>query len=317
MIVTVTPAPAIDWTAHVKDFVFGAVNRIDSSTREPNGKGLNVSWALHRAEVPTVAVFPGGGETAGFMARKLSEADLEHVLVPTALDVRTNLTLVTEGEPTKLNEPGVPLTEEQSTALVDAALEAGARAQAILLCGSHPAGFTGEHVSRLIEGAHAAGVECVVDTSGAALEHVIPLRPDLIKPNVHELAELRGRDLRTMADVVAAARETCADGTKAVLASLGPDGAVYVSADRVVLAQARDVPFINSVGAGDALLAGFMSHDGDAADRLASAVLWASSAVACPTTLFPVRDELRERITVTEWDGAEIPLSEPGLAPTA
>lgn len=313
MIVTVTPAPAIDWTAHVARFDWEAVNRIESSSREPSGKGLNVSWALHRAGVPTSAVFPGGGGTAEFMTTTLAKAGLGHVLVPTAHDVRTNLTLVTGGHATKLNEPGSPLTQEQSSALVDAALAATDGARAILLCGSHPAGFTSEHVARLARGARDLDVECVLDTSGPALEHAISLAPDLIKPNVHELAELCRRDLTSLSDVIAAAREVCAKGVGTVLASLGADGAVLVSVERAVVASVHDIPFVNSVGAGDALLAGFMSHEDDSADRLEEAVLWASSAVSCPTTLFPVREDLRDLIDVSDWDGVNVPLSEPGI----
>lgn len=315
MIVTLTPAPAIDWTAHVDSFTWGAVNRIGASSREPSGKGLNVSWALHRAGVATTAVFPGGGGTAEFMASTLREAGLDHVLVPTEHEVRTNLTLVTGGEATKVNEPGFALTDQQATALVDDALAAARAARAVLLCGSHPAGFTSEHVGRLAAGARALGVDCVLDTSGPALAQAVALDPDLIKPNVHELADLCGKELCSIADVVAAAREVCARGTRAVLASLGADGAVHITTERAVLASAHDVPFVNSVGAGDALLAGFMAGEGDPADRLATAVLWASSAVACPTTLFPVREDLRAKIAVTDWDGTDIPLSEHGLAP--
>lgn len=313
MIITLTPSPAIDWTAHVDTFTWGAVNRIGLSSREPSGKGLNVSWALHRAGAPTTAVFPGGGSSADFMTSTFQKAGLGHVHVPTGHEVRTNLTLVTGGEATKVNEPGVELTDQQATALVDAAIGAAHHARAVLLCGSHPAGFTAEHVARLVTGIRALDAECVLDTSGAALADAVTLGPDLVKPNIHELAELTGKELHSLGDVVGAAREVCARGTRAVLASLGADGAVHVTAERAVLARAEDIPFVNSVGAGDALLAGFMAGTGDAAKRLETAVLWASSAVACPTTLFPVREEFRGRITVTEWRDAPVPLSEPGL----
>lgn len=316
MIVTVTPAPAIDWTAHVERFDWDAVNRIESSSREPSGKGLNVSWALHRAGVTTSAVFPGGGGTAEFMTSALADAGLAHVLVPTGRDIRTNLTLVTGGHATKLNEPGAPLTQEQSTSLVDAALSTAQGARAVLLCGSHPEGFAGEHVARLVRGAHELNLECVLDTSGTALEHAIGLAPDLIKPNVHELAELCGREIGSLSDVVAAARSVCDEGVGAVLASLGADGAALVSADRVVVAAVHDIPFVNSVGAGDALLAGFMSRTGDPAARLKQAVLWASSAVSCPTTLFPVREDLQDLIDVSDWDGVDVHLTERSLVPT-
>lgn len=319
MILTVTPAPAIDWTAQVDSFDWGAVNRITSSSKEPSGKGLNVSWALHRAGVQTTAVFPGGGATARFMTAALAEAGLGHVLVPTDHDIRTNLTLITPGEATKINEASPPLTEGQADALVTAVLSAADHAEvpvrAILVCGSHPRGFGAEHLSRLVTGARERGIASAVDSSGAALEQAVELAPDLIKPNVHELANLTGRQLRSVGDVVEAAREIGARGPRAVLASLGADGALHVTEDSATLAVARGIPFANSVGAGDALLAGFVAQpDANVPRRLEQAVLWASSAVACTTTLFPVREEFRQCITVTDWIGEDVQLTEPAAA---
>lgn len=311
MIVTVTPSPAIDWTVTVAGFQLDAVNRASSTSREPSGKGVNVSWALHRGGVPTTAVFPAGGDTGRFMTTSLSRAGIPHHTIETGAEVRTNISLLSPGHATKINEPGPYLDSERLEALATRVVEVAAGARAVLVCGSLPTqtspGFVGDLVARL----RAVGATVVVDTSGEPLRHAIPHGPDLVKPNVHELAELARTDIRTLGQVVDAARTVLDDGAGAVLASLGGDGAMLVDRDHALLASARDIPFVNAVGAGDALLAGFVSHEGPAAARLATAVLWASSAVSHETTLFSVRPEFASRITVDDVHTPDLALTEP------
>jgi 1-phosphofructokinase len=314
MIVTLTAAPAIDWTIEVDSFELGAVNRAVQSSREPSGKGVNVSWALHRAGVPTRAVFPAGGCTGEFMAGALSQAGLDHVIVDTGRDVRTNITLISPGSSTKLNEQGTALSEEQTRRLQKAIIDASLDASVVLICGSLPAGAPATFVRNMVRTLKASGVDVVVDVSGPPLELALAAHPDLIKPNVHELAALTGRQLGTLGDVANAAQEARKLGAGAVLASLGADGALLVDDDGALYARATDIPFVNSVGAGDALLAGFFGGGHTRQERLATAMLWASSAVAHHTTLFPIREDLAERIAVHELTTPEQPLAEPSAA---
>jgi 1-phosphofructokinase len=314
MIVTLTPAPAIDWTIEVESFELGAVNRAVRSSREPSGKGVNVSWALHRAGVPTRAVFPAGGCTSELMDSALSEAGLEHVIVDTGLDVRTNITLITPGRSTKLNDRGTALSQEQTSRLVQATIGASLDASVVLICGSLPAGAPATFVRDMVQTLKASGVDVVIDVSGEALRLALAARPDLIKPNVHELAELTGCHLGTLGDVVNAAEEARERGAGAVLASLGADGALLVDDEGVLYARTTDIPFVNSVGAGDALLAGFFGGGQTRQERLAMAMLWASSAVAHHTTLFPIRADLADRIAVQELTTPDQVLAEPSSA---
>jgi 1-phosphofructokinase len=314
MILTVTPAPAIDWTIEVDSFELGAVNRVLRSSREPSGKGLNISWALHRAGVPTRAVFPAGGHSGQIMAEVLSRAGLEHVIVDTGRDVRFNITLISPGSSTKLNEAGSALSEEQTLQLRDAVIRAGVDASVVLICGSLPVGAPSAFVRDMARTLKGSAIDVVVDTSGEALELALESRPDLIKPNVHELADLTRRHITTLGEVVDAAQESRERGAGAVLASLGADGALLVDDEGALYARATDIPFVNSVGAGDALLAGFFGGAKTREERLAMAVLWASSAVAHNTTLFPVRQDLAEHIAVSELTTPEQLLSEPSAA---
>lgn len=314
MIVTVTPAPAIDWTVEVDSFVLGAVNRAARSGREPSGKGVNVSWALHRAGLATRAVFPAGKSGGRFMDEELSRAGVEHVIVDTGRDVRVNITLLTPGSSTKINEAGSALSEEQSGELREAVVRASVDASVVLICGSLPPGTPTTFVRDLVRLLKDSGVGVGVDSSGDVLKLALEARPDLIKPNVHELGDLTGRAIVTLGDAAEAAREARTRGAGAALVSLGADGALLVDQDGVLFGRATGIPFVNSVGAGDALLAGFFAGGPTRQERLATAVLWASSAVAHRTTLFPIRQDLVWRVSVGELTTPATVLSEPSSA---
>jgi len=300
MIVTVTPSPAIDWTVEVESFEFGAVNRAVRSSREASGKGVNISWALHRAGIATRAVFPGGLDGARFMDAAMAREGLDHVIVDTGVEVRVNISLVTPDSSTKVNESAAALTADQLDHLRAAALAACRGASMALVCGSLPLATPPGYVRDLAAQLAAVVPQVVVDTSGAPLRLALDAHPHLVKPNVDELANLVGSTITTLGEVVDAAQEARRRGAGAVLASLGADGALLVDDEGALHARASDIPVVNSVGAGDALLAGFVGGGPSRRDRLAAALLWASSAVAHNTTLFPIREEFTARITVDD-----------------
>lgn len=316
MILTITPAPSIDWTVTVDAFELGGVNRITSSYQEASGKGVNVSWALHHAGIATEAIFPCGGRSGSLMTEQLSDGGLDYVIVPTKSDVRTNITLVTpDSSGTKVNMPGSPLTQEETDKLLRIAASEAVGAATIITCGSLPANAPESLHRDIVRSVRAAepGARIVVDTSGEPMNLALEASPDLIKPNVHELSALTNRDIATIGDVVEAAKVARGMGAGAVLASLGADGLVYLDAEGAIYGKARDIPVVNAIGAGDALLAGFV---GGGRDRLAcvrNALLWASSAVACTSTVFPVRSEFSSQMDVDEsFDSATL-LSEPSI----
>jgi len=314
MIVTITPSPAIDWTVTVDSFELDAVNRIVADTKEASGKGLNVSWALHRAGVETAAVFPAGGATAEFMRNKLSAAGIPNYIIDTGLDVRTNITLVSPGHSTKINEAGTPLSPAQVEQLHQTILSACAGAEVALLCGSLPPGLPPEFAVDVVNELTKIGVPCVVDTSREPLRAALSARPAMIKPNVDELAELVGLKITTLGEVEKAAKMAIELGAQSVLASMGADGAMFISPEHSIVAKAQGIPFVNAVGAGDALLAGFMAGGPSDEDRIANAVLFASSAVATESTLFPIRTEFADSISVTDnWDRGD-KLTEPAFS---
>lgn len=303
MIITVTPSPSVDLTLTLDHFELGGVNRTSAYTSEPSGKGINVSWALHRAGIRTLAILPSGGANGAFITSQLEGQGVPYIAVPTRSEVRTNITLITPTVTgTKINMPGAALEADELGSLFAAVAENARAADAVVSAGSLPPNVDASFHQTVVKSARAAGAYAVVDSSAEPLKRALGAQPDLIKPNVHELAELTGRRVESLRDVYDAAQSARDLGAGAVLASLGPDGVLYVDGEGALRAFAEGIAAVNTVGAGDALLAGFVAGGSGRAERLENAVLWASSAVTTQSTLFPVRPELRSAIRVEPWD---------------
>ncbi|MGH3440884.1 MAG: 1-phosphofructokinase family hexose kinase, partial [Nitriliruptorales bacterium] len=206
MIVTVTPNPSLDRTFEVDRLTRGEVIRPVAAHVEPGGKGINVSRALLANGHPTRAVVPLGGSEGDHLESLLAALDLPVLPVGLGAAVRTNVSLVEpDGTVTKVNAPGPLLDGGEVEALRKATIGAAEGADWVALCGSLPPGAPESLYAILVRDLRAAGVRTAVDTSGAPLASAVAARPHLVKPNRDELTELAGRDLDTLADVLAAA----------------------------------------------------------------------------------------------------------------
>ena len=293
MIVTITPNPSVDRTLHIPGLVPGSVHRTDGETVEPSGKGVNVALAVHRVGGSVTAVLPVAGHAGAHLASMLDEAGVPHELVSSAGETRSNVSLIEpDGTTTKINEQGPELTTGQITQLSEAAHRLSKDGDWVVWCGSLPRGFVPEELVRRVAAGRAAGRMVGVDTSGDALSLAVSgpreALPHLIKPNTVELAELTGRSLMTLGDVADAAAELVSRGIQTVLVSLGGDGAVLAEAGTVLHGFAPAERVVNTAGAGDALLAGYLAAPAASAAeaRLANALRFGASAVAQPGTVF-------------------------------
>ncbi|RJK96278.1 1-phosphofructokinase [Vallicoccus soli] len=296
MIVTLTPNPSLDRTVEVPALVRGAVLRARGGRVDPGGKGVNVSRALAAHGRATRAVVPVGGAEGAQLAALLAPLGIEVHAVPVTGAVRANVAVVEpDGTTTKLNELGPCLSGDEVEALLAAAVASADGASWLAACGSLPPGAPVDLYARLAEAAHSAATRLVVDSSGPALLAALEAGPDLVKPNREELAEAVGRPLGTLGDVVEAAAELVARGAGAVLASLGADGAVLVGPDGATYGESRVDRPVSTVGAGDAMLAGFLAAEAGApaATALASALAWGAAATCLPGSRMPAPHDLR------------------------
>ena len=317
MIVTVTPNPSVDWTLEIPSLDRGLVHRVVSQHHEPSGKGVNVTRALTVNGVTSLAVFPLGGAEGAEMEALLLAEDVRYLSVPIAGAIRVNISLTEpDGTATKINSAGPALTKEDTKHLLARAESAARGASWVLGSGSLPGGVDAAFYAQLGDAVRRAGARFALDTSGPPLVAGLAAQPDVIKPNAVELAQAVERSLSTIGDVVTAARELRELGASTVVVSLGSDGAVLVDEVGVVHANALVAVPKSTVGAGDALVAGFLAGastgDGDRLIALREAVAWGSGAVRLEGSRVPViTDTDRDAVVLDDNPDLGRRLSEP------
>ncbi|MEQ3552025.1 1-phosphofructokinase [Pseudonocardia nematodicida] len=288
MFVTVTPNPSLDRTVELPHLVRGEIHRATAVRVDPGGKGVNVARALAAAGHRAVALLPAGMTPGERLAALLEPTDVTTVTVPIGQATRTNLTLTEpDGVTTKINERGPELTAAEAEALAERARTLGAGATWLVSCGSLPAGVGDDFHAELVRRCRRPGLRIAIDTSGAPLHHAAAAGPDLLKPNHAELAELVGRTLHSVGDVLLAARELRARGVGAVLVSLGAGGALLVEKSGEYHARTPPITVRSTVGAGDSTLAGFLAAGGEGPDALRQAVAYGAAACRLPGSAAP------------------------------
>ena len=299
MIITVTPNPGLDltYTLPAASDADVDVHRATSSMLEASGKGVNVSRALAKVGVPTCAVLPAGGPTGRYLAELLDDEGVAHRITRQAGETRINTTALRPGGLTvKLNGPGGALSAAEQDSLLQGtalALEAATAsvegAAWVAICGSLPPGVGTQLVVDLVDLAHRHGAKCAVDASGDALTAALSAGADLLAPNRGELAEVnpRARTTGSIEELADAAGALSRQSRAELLISLGRDGALYTDGRQALHGFGPPLTPVNTAGAGDALLAGWLSADAPARTRLARAISWGRSACLAATTVDP------------------------------
>lgn len=299
MIVTVTPNPSVDLTyllpagAQAPDSPV-EVLRAEQVTLEASGKGVNVSRTLLLSGVPSRCVLPLGGAVGALLRSLLDRAGVPARTVDQQGETRINTSVLSPGAPaTKVNGAGAALAAAEQDALVAAvrAELAAGPVRWLAVCGSMPPGTDPGLVGRLVAAARDLGVRAAVDSHGPALAAAVAAGADLLAPNVAELAALEPDVARAERDgdadalVAATVRFAARTGCQ-VLLSRGPDGALWTDGSRALLAAGEPVQPVNPAGAGDALLAGWLSGpDDDPTARLVRGVAWGRACCLAATTV--------------------------------
>lgn len=258
MIYTVTLNPSIDYIVQVNSLELGAVNRAEKDMKFPGGKGINVSRVLHRLGVENVALGFTGGFTGRFIKDVLQTEGVITNFIQVNEDTRINVKIKGKEE-TELNGQGPSVTKEQFEQLMKQ-IESMQKGDCVVLAGSVPASIPTTFYESIAAFGGEKGIRVVVDASGSALQHVVKNKPFLIKPNHHELGELFGVEISTVEDVLPYGRKLVEQGVEHVIVSMAGDGALLFTAEGIYEATIPKGIVINSVGAGDSLVAGFVGR---------------------------------------------------------
>lgn len=264
-VVTVTANPCIDHIVEVESFAYGAVNRAVDSRREVGGKGINTARILKLLGVDVLAAAFLGGDTGREISSALEQLGVKYLSIGTKHPTRTNIKIINHDAGSKtvteLNEPGRSPAGEELEKLIEQVEMAAVNALYLVLSGSLPQGCPPDFYQTLLKAARRRNpkLTAVVDTSGEPLRRALEAKPEIIKPNHSELAELVGCPLTGIEDVFQALKEIHQQGVKVALCSLGADGAAAVSVEGCYRVTAPKVAAVNTVGCGDAFVAGLIA----------------------------------------------------------
>jgi len=280
MIYTVTLNPSIDRTLHLQGLSVGGLNRASSVRIHLAGKGVNVSVALRQLGMRSVILGFVGGATGRYLADGLRAQGYQCAFQEVAGETRSNLTLVDDetGQVTKLNEPGPTVSIDDIDAFLRS-MDRIVNGDMCVLSGSLPSGAPSDTYARMVQALRRQGAFVAVDASGEALQEALPAQPDLIKPNLIEASEVLGQRLEGSAVGLDSLRALRERGAGHVLLSLGARGAMSYGASDALRARPPTITEASAVGAGDALLAGWLYAKERGADE-GGCLSW---AVACGT----------------------------------
>ncbi len=261
MIYTLTYSPSIDYLVFLEELELGKLNMMKKDAIFYGGKGVNVSQVLWGLGIENTAL----GFVAGFTGQEIEEG-LER------LGCRTDFVHLREGhsrinikvkarEESEINAVG-PRVDEQSLDILSEKLSKIEKNDMFVLAGRTPRGVPEDMFARLLEKLPYRETKVIVDTTGQMLLNLLPYRPFLIKPNLNELSELFNENFSPSDkdQLTWAANKLQDKGARNVLISLASEGAMLVTEEgRVYSRKAPNGVVVNSVGAGDSMVAGFIA----------------------------------------------------------
>ncbi len=255
MIYTVTVNPSIDYIVQLQNLTLGEVNRMDYDNMLPGGKGINVSRILQELGHESVAWGFLGGFTGNFVEDALKKVGLKSDFTSIKGNTRINVKIKAQEE-TEINGKGPQLSADELDQF-KAKFDNLTADDTVVFAGSLLPGLDDDFYFDLIKIIRSKGAQFVIDTTGDSLLKTLLEHPLVVKPNNHELAEMFHVKFNGMDDIVKYAKKLLEMGAQHVLISMAGDGGLMVTKDKVYRSLAPKGTVINSVGAGDSMLAGF------------------------------------------------------------
>lgn len=256
MIYSVTLNPSIDLVARVKNFQEGETNRAFADEIYAGGKGIMVSKLFKNIGTTCKNLGFLGGFTGKFIEDNLDTLKIEHDFVKIKENTRINIKLKSEKE-TEINCKGPDISEEEIKLFLKK-IELINSNDFVILSGSVPLSLGNDFYIKIIDILKRNNVNFVLDSSGEAFAKSLEYSPFLIKPNRDEISEYAKKEMKDKQEIIEFVRKNLLDKAKHTIVSMGAGGALYIEKDYALFAKALKGKLINSVGAGDSVVAGFV-----------------------------------------------------------
>lgn len=255
MIYTVTLNPAIDYYLYLDKEPAKGINRTDHYEFVAAGKGVNVSRVLATLKKENVCVVAAGGFSGRFICEETAENKLIEVRsVPVGGNSRINVKIRCAGQEMDLNTSGPAVDKNTASGLIEAFKDLK-KDDIVCFSGSLQKGAD-ELLKETVRFLKSKKARVILDVPNLTLEDILELKPYLIKPNKEELLKLL--DLENEEDMLEKAEECIAKKGIRVILSVGSEGIWYLDESVTTQIKVPSVKIINTVAAGDSLLAGFI-----------------------------------------------------------
>ena len=259
MIYTVTFNPSLDYVIGAEKLEPGKINRTTRENIYPGGKGNNVSVVLSNLGHKSKALGFVSGFTGEALEKMLADFGCYTDFIQldngfTRINVKINA-----GEETEINGQGPKISEEAIGKLYEK-LDVLTKGDVLVLAGSIPNTLPEDIYERIMARLDGRGIRIVVDATKDLLMNVLKYHPFLIKPNNHELGDMFGVQLETDEEIIEYAGKLKEMGARNVLISMAGDGAILLDEHgKVYQGRPPKGEVLNSVGAGDSMVAGFVT----------------------------------------------------------
>lgn len=259
MIYTVTFNPSLDYIVRMDSFATGEINRVNYEQVLAGGKGINVSIVLKNLGQNNTALGFLAGFTGEEIKRQLHEFGVTNDFIQLNQGFsRINVKAKAENE-TEINGQGPDIDEAKREELFTK-LDQLQADDTLVLAGSIPQTLPDDIYQQIMARLNGKGIRIIVDAEKKLLLNVLQYHPFLIKPNNHELGDMFGVTLTTDAEIIEYAKKLQAKGAQNVLISMAGDGAILLTTDGTTYkCPAPKGKLVNSVGAGDSMVAGFIT----------------------------------------------------------
>lgn len=256
MIYTVSLNPSVDYVLRVENFTEGNLNRANYDVKIPGGKGIMVSKLLKNLNINSTNIGFLGGYTGDYIRDSLKKLEIYEDFTNIEDDTRINVKLKGKVE-TEVNAIGPNIREEEIEDFLKK-LEDLHKGDLVILSGSIPKSLDKDFYLKIIKILKRQEIEFIIDTSGNILLESLKYNPILVKPNIHELSEVFNKSLKNQRDIIFYGKKLIEMGSKNAIVSMGKDGAMFFDKNNIFYAPPIKGKLINSVGAGDSMIAGFV-----------------------------------------------------------
>lgn len=293
---TITFNPAVDLVMQVPVVNLGSLNRAMKDDYVAGGKGINMSTILNQMGVATTATGFVGGFSGSFIRQAMEAEGISEHFIEVDGITRVNVKIKSEEE-TEINAKGPEVSQEEFAALLEYLAEVLEEGDVVYLAGNAAPGLTHLHYRQVAELCLDKGIRFVLDSNKDLLTQSLPYKPFLIKPNRDELEEIVNTDLVSVEAIIDAAMSLQNRGARNVIVSLGGDGALLVTEDgQAFQSGIPEGEVINSVGAGDSMVAGFMAHFDKTGDYAESLQMGAACGSATAYSVGIAKRDLIDRL---------------------